>query len=237
LAEYYDLLHANHDYDGDCEFVASILAEMGFPGPVSILDIGCGTGQHSVRLYRRGHSVVGIDASGGMLRKARERSEGTDLRYHLQDMRSIQLHDEFDCAICLFGPFSRLLTERDFSRFFEGLGSVLRPSGVLVFDFINADGVVSPHKSWRIVESGDLKVIALDKSELRGCLLRDIHEIFALKEDRLVDHFVEEHDLRTQTLPEVRDLLEGVGFSLLHPSENSLAKQFGSRVVARAPAK
>ncbi|MCI0497349.1 MAG: methyltransferase domain-containing protein, partial [Thermoplasmata archaeon] len=35
-----------------------------------IVDVGCGTGRHSVELARRGYRVVGIDLSGGMLAQA-----------------------------------------------------------------------------------------------------------------------------------------------------------------------
>ncbi len=38
-----------------------------------ILEIGCGTGRHTVRLNSKGNQVIGIDVSEGMLKKAKEK--------------------------------------------------------------------------------------------------------------------------------------------------------------------
>jgi len=39
----------------------------------NILEIGCGTGRHTVRLFEQKNSITGIDLSNGMLSKAREK--------------------------------------------------------------------------------------------------------------------------------------------------------------------
>jgi SAM-dependent methyltransferase len=43
------------------------------PGPGRLLDIGCGTGAHTVAFRDTGWAVTGIDASEDMLRRARDR--------------------------------------------------------------------------------------------------------------------------------------------------------------------
>ena len=40
---------------------------------LSVLDVGCGTGRHAVRLAAQGARVTGVDFSAGMLRKARQK--------------------------------------------------------------------------------------------------------------------------------------------------------------------
>jgi ubiquinone/menaquinone biosynthesis C-methylase UbiE len=56
--------------------------EMHFPGVwrhlsgKRVLEIGCGTGRHTLKLARRGNEVVGIDLSPGMLAVARRTLHG-----------------------------------------------------------------------------------------------------------------------------------------------------------------
>jgi hypothetical protein len=70
----YDRWSATYDVDGN-PFVA--LEEQHFDevlGPVAglrVLDLGCGTGRHAVRLARAGASVEAVDFSDGMLAQAR----------------------------------------------------------------------------------------------------------------------------------------------------------------------
>ena len=38
-----------------------------------MLDVGCGTGRHAVRLAQQGARITGVDFSAGMLGKARQK--------------------------------------------------------------------------------------------------------------------------------------------------------------------
>ena len=49
-----------------------LLEELSLQPGDSILDVGCGTGRHSIELARRGYAVTGIDLSSEMLARAAE---------------------------------------------------------------------------------------------------------------------------------------------------------------------
>lgn len=49
-----------------------ILDELNLPPGCCILDMGCGTGRHSIELARRGYQVIGVDISSGMLTEAKK---------------------------------------------------------------------------------------------------------------------------------------------------------------------
>ncbi|MDP3443326.1 MAG: class I SAM-dependent methyltransferase, partial [Ignavibacteria bacterium] len=53
---------------GEVDFIEN---EIQHNKTLKILDIGCGTGRHSIELAKRGYDVTGIDLSESMLAKAR----------------------------------------------------------------------------------------------------------------------------------------------------------------------
>jgi len=57
-----------------------VLEELELPSGASILDIGCGTGRHSVELAKRGYAVTGLDLSAEMLAMAAEAADASGIR-------------------------------------------------------------------------------------------------------------------------------------------------------------
>jgi SAM-dependent methyltransferase len=84
------------------------------PG-AAILDVGCGTGRHSVELAKRGYKVTGIDLSAEMLKEAREKAKaaGVDVSFIRADATDFTLPAKFDAAICLCEGSFGLLGHRD----------------------------------------------------------------------------------------------------------------------------
>ena len=64
LAKYYDEIYSNKDYDRESEFVKQVLNKYNCK---RILDVGCGTGNHLVRLVEYGFKCVGLDIHEEML--------------------------------------------------------------------------------------------------------------------------------------------------------------------------
>lgn len=66
-----------------------------------ILDVGCGTGNFSIKLAKLGCHVTGVDVSGAMLEKAREnaKKEGVDVTFIEEDISTMAFEDVFD-GVC-----------------------------------------------------------------------------------------------------------------------------------------
>jgi SAM-dependent methyltransferase len=62
---------------GECDFMET---EFGFNKTLKILDVGCGTGRHSIELTRRGYNITGIDLSESQLKRAKEKAELLNLK-------------------------------------------------------------------------------------------------------------------------------------------------------------
>ncbi len=84
----------------EVDFVLSLYAIA--PGS-TVLDVGCGTGRHSIEFARRGFKVTGLDLSEGMLAVARTNSgqAGVDVEWIQADATAFQLGRRFDLGLCL----------------------------------------------------------------------------------------------------------------------------------------
>jgi ubiquinone/menaquinone biosynthesis C-methylase UbiE len=70
-----------------------ILRRLAGPTPLSILDVGCGTGFLALLFAELGHSVTGIDLAPRMLNVARQKAERLHLNVRLRVENSAALQD------------------------------------------------------------------------------------------------------------------------------------------------
>ncbi len=82
------------------KFVDDVETNLGFslfrPKPgMHILDVGCGTGNFSIKLAEMGCKVIGIDISSEMLEIAKEKAKkrGLDIEFHVMDVYRLEFED------------------------------------------------------------------------------------------------------------------------------------------------
>jgi len=108
-------------YD-DNTFTKNTISEVDFlleelqinPGG-SVLDVGCGTGRHSIELAKRGYTVTGLDLSEEMLARAAAKAEAENVKVEWvhSDATRLAFSDKFDAAICLCEGAFGLLGQAD----------------------------------------------------------------------------------------------------------------------------
>ena len=106
-----------------------------------VLDVACGTGRLTRLAAPRvgvDGGVVGIDASEGMLARARGRSAGTSVAYEVADALALPFPDaSFDAATIGFG----LRNLADYRRGLAEMRRVVRPGGrVVVLEIAQPSG-------------------------------------------------------------------------------------------------
>lgn len=148
MAQWYEELFSNYAnrYEQECYIkgtageVDFIEKEIGFNKSAAILDIGCGTGRHSIELAKRGYSVTGIDLSDAMLAKAREKAaaEGVTVSFLKRDARDFSFECGFDCAIMLCeGAFPLMETDEMNFAILRNAFQTLKPGGTFIFTTLN----------------------------------------------------------------------------------------------------
>lgn len=218
FARYYDFIYEHLvDYDADVRYLEHLFRRFLPRKPRTILDVGCGTGNHSIRLARRGFEVTGLDLSRAQLAVARRKARAAHLaiRFVAGDMRSFHLDSEFEAAICMFGAFGYLIRFRDVQSALRSIRRNLIPGGLFAFEFWQSSAALPPpHLSWFHRAGPDLEIVRLDAARFdrRTRLLPIEFRFFVIKGRRILDRFDETHTVRTYQVPEVRELLERSGF-------------------------
>ena len=236
FAKYYDFIYERLlDYGADVRYLEAIFRKF-LPGkPRTILDLGCGTGNHDLPLARRGFSVTGLDLSRPQLAIARRKAREAGLRIRLVrgDMRSFDLGTSFDAAICMFGAFGYLLKTTDAVRCLRSVRRHLPPDGLFAFEFWQSSAVrPSPYQSWFHRKGREFELVRLSEAryDSRTKVLAVEFRFFVFRGRRTLDRFDETHRVRTYSLPEMRAVLRRGGFDLVRAfgAANGTKKGFGS---------
>jgi 2-polyprenyl-3-methyl-5-hydroxy-6-metoxy-1,4-benzoquinol methylase len=122
---------------GECDFIEK---ELNFNKSLKILDVGCGTGRHSIELSARGYKMTGIDLSESMLQKAKEKAKGRgiEMKFIRADARDLPFNKEFDVAIMLCeGGFPLMETDEMNYEILKNVSKALKDNCKFLFTTLN----------------------------------------------------------------------------------------------------
>jgi len=122
---------------GECDFIEK---EIEFNKSLKIIDIGCGTGRHSIELAKRGYTVTGIDLSESLLERAKEKAKTQHLQIDFQkhDARKLPFTHEYDLALMLCeGAFPLMETDEMNYEILRNAANSLKATGKLIFTTLN----------------------------------------------------------------------------------------------------
>jgi len=123
----YDLIQSEWDYDRDVRFVADAVG--GLSG-CRLLELGCGTGEHTRRFVEAGADVTAVDAHEGMLSVAREKCDADFRRAALPAAPDA---GPFDAAVAIRGVLNHL-PPADLEPSLRAVRERLVDGGRFVFD-------------------------------------------------------------------------------------------------------
>jgi len=113
----------------------------------SLLDVGCGTGEHARHLAENGWQAVGIDLSEKMIEDATDHTGATEAggsaRFELRGAADAAALPEapFGAALCIGNTFAFIEDEAALAAFLAGVAGALAPGAPFLVQLLNYERI------------------------------------------------------------------------------------------------
>jgi len=142
-ARYYDMIHSeifNKKEQARIDkflkvAVSKIKSRRIGPGKKQALDVGCGTGNLTLRLLKMGFYVTAVDLGQEYLDILKKKYKGKHLKIICKNIDDVEFNQKFD-FICTYSTLHHL---PDYLKTIEKLCNLLRKGGILYMDHETAD--------------------------------------------------------------------------------------------------
>lgn len=128
------------------------------PKDISILDLCCGQGRHSLEFARRGYkNVYGLDRSHYLINRARKqnKAEGLNANFKEGDARNLPYRiDTFDVVIIPGNSFGYFEAQDDDLKVLKEVFRILKPQGKVLLDITDGNYVREKYepRSWEWID-------------------------------------------------------------------------------------
>lgn len=157
FADVYDLFNEDADYDALFVALHAKLLENGIQSGI-VADLGCGTGELTLRLAKAGYDMIGVDLSADMLSILREKADEASLQNILllnQDLTQLDLYGTIRAVVSTFDTFNHLTLEQ-FEAAVCRASLFLEMGGIILFD------MNTPYKHEKILADNTFELEADD---------------------------------------------------------------------------
>lgn len=210
FAEIYDYLMSNEDYDLWVDNIINIFNRYDFH-PRKILELACGTGNITTRLYKKGYSIIGTDISDAMLEVAKEKAidENLRIRFINQDMQKITYNKKVDCVLSICDGLNYIITKDRLKDTFTSVANVLNPMGLFIFDLSTVYKYENIIGNNVFNENFEFFSYVWDNEyNKENQLLTFNLTIFIKDHEDLFERFTEQHKQRAHQVSEIKEILE-----------------------------
>jgi len=218
LAKYYYYIENNHrNIQNDISLIKKLMGRRESP---SVLDIGCGTGEHLALLSRQGYNCTGIDNSEEMLKYARKRAARNEV-FIKRDMLEFDFYEDFDLVMSLFGTLNYAIEDTDVDRVLWNIWRALKPDGAGLLEVWNSIPVIRiKEKPVTHVSSTRVDGSTIERErgfrliENPGKTIVEVSYRYTLKNDDTEKILNDRHVMRSFKKEEINRFLLGNGFKV-----------------------
>ena len=129
FAQVYDMFMDNVPYEEWCAYICGCFRQNGI-SEGAVLDLGCGTGELTRLMAKKGYDMIAVDSSVDMLEAG--------ILYIHQRMEALELGESVQAAYSACDSVNYILEEEDLLQAFCRVYSHLMPGGIFLFD-MNTD--------------------------------------------------------------------------------------------------
>ncbi|MDQ0351087.1 2-polyprenyl-3-methyl-5-hydroxy-6-metoxy-1,4-benzoquinol methylase [Alkalibacillus filiformis] len=214
MAQVYDELMNDAPYDKWVDFTKQATKPYSKRASSCLLDVGCGTGEVSVRLAEQGYEVTAFDQSEEMIDHARAKMEhDQEIQFLKADATDFKLNKNFDVVVSYCDVVNYLTEENSLTKAFNQIYDHLTDDGVFIFD-IHSQGYVE-----FLLDSEMFSEVRDDVSYVWFCEgtkrpYEVVHDLtfFVQTDYGLYKRFDETHKQRTFPVEQYKHLLSSIGF-------------------------
>jgi ubiquinone/menaquinone biosynthesis C-methylase UbiE len=212
LAAYYDQMYAHIDYEGAAHRLHEIIQKYKQTPGNRLLDVACGTGTHIMYLNDK-YDVMGFDISEEMLRIARKKCP--DISFVQGNMVSMDIGQDFDVIICLFGSITYLATRIELQQTIQSFSRHIKPGGVVIIEPLFTEETLRERSmGLNCLNLPDIKIARSNVSRREGNIVYlDFHFLISTREHG-TEHFIDPSPMGVFSLGTFQNLMEENGFSV-----------------------
>jgi len=220
-SNYYNLLYKDKDYAAEVNYITRMVNDHN-PESKTVLNLGCGTGNHDFIFADKGYNVVGADLSEDMIKIANDKKQklGTaNIDFITGDARTLSLKKEFDVVLSLFHVMSYQSGNDDLEKAFNTAYTHAKKGGLFIFDCWYGPGVLTDRPTVRDkqFENDEFKVNRLSTPTLHvndNCVDVEFKVDILNKTTSENYKITELHKMRYLFLPELNYFLSKAGFTV-----------------------
>jgi 2-polyprenyl-3-methyl-5-hydroxy-6-metoxy-1,4-benzoquinol methylase len=190
---HYDALFRHKDYAREIDLIFKLAQKFGVLQPTHMLEIGCGTGNHTQELAKSGIPLTAIDIDKKMITLAREKLVRNNFNHvRFSTARIDRLAEKnFDLIVAFFNVVTYIPDDVQLKIFMAGVAKRLAPDGIFIFDCWNGVAVLRdpPHT----------KTIRMNQHGARIVCKLDAHTDAFNQKTLLTYRFSVHHDKKTET--------------------------------------